>query len=176
VRRPELEHIIRAGGAITGCRTLIILGSQAILGAFPDAPPELLRSVEADCYPQDDPSLADLIDGSIGELSPFHETFGYYAHGVGPETAALPAKWEERLVRIESEQTGGTAGLCLSPADLAVSKLISGREKDLDYVRTMVRTGLVSPEMLASLRAELTTDRAMLLTRRLASCFPGPPV
>ncbi len=34
---------------------------------------------------------ADLIDGSIGELSPFHETFGYYAHGLGPETAALPA-------------------------------------------------------------------------------------
>ncbi len=27
-------------------------------------------------------------------------TFGYYAHGVGPETAKAPAGWEQRLVRV----------------------------------------------------------------------------
>jgi hypothetical protein len=47
----------------------------------------LLTSQEADIYPLGDPAKSDLIDGTIGELSPFHETFGYYAHGVGPETA-----------------------------------------------------------------------------------------
>lgn len=31
-----------------------------------------------------------MIDGSIGELSPFHETFGYYAQGVDETTAVLP--------------------------------------------------------------------------------------
>jgi hypothetical protein len=34
------------------------------------------------------PDRADLIDGTIGELSPFHATYGYYAHGVGESTAA----------------------------------------------------------------------------------------
>jgi hypothetical protein len=77
----QLEHILRACGSIAGCREIIVIGSQALLASHPDAPEELLRSVEVDCYPLDDPAKADLIDGSIGELSPFHETFGYYAHG-----------------------------------------------------------------------------------------------
>jgi hypothetical protein len=47
--------------------------------------------MEADYFPVDHPERADLIDGSIGELSPFHGTFGYYAHGVGPETALRPS-------------------------------------------------------------------------------------
>jgi len=50
----------------------------------------------------DAPEKADIIDGCIGELSPFHETFGYYAHGIGPETAVLPAKWKTRLVHRRS--------------------------------------------------------------------------
>ena len=68
---------------------------------------------------------------SPDRLSPFHETFGYYAHGVGPETAMLPSGWRERVIRFESEHTGGTVGLCLAPEDLAVSKLLAGREKEL---------------------------------------------
>lgn len=109
----QLEHILRACGSLAGCREIIVIGSQALLASHPDAPEELLRSMEVDCYPLDDPAKADLIDGSIGELSPFHETFGYYAHGIGPETATLPMGWKARVVRLESENTGGTIGLCL---------------------------------------------------------------
>ena len=90
MRRSELEHVIRAAGAIAGVREVVIIGSQAILGQHPDAPEELLTSIDVDIYPPDDLQRAALIDGSIGELSPFHEQFGYYAHGVGPETAQLP--------------------------------------------------------------------------------------
>ena len=45
----------------------------------------MLRSPELDIYPPRAPELADLIDGSIGEGSPFRGTFGYYAQGVGHE-------------------------------------------------------------------------------------------
>jgi hypothetical protein len=86
----QLEHVLRACGSIAESREIVVIGSQALLASHHDAPEELLRSVEVDCYPLNDPAKADLIDGSIGELSPFHETFGYYAHGVGPETAAEP--------------------------------------------------------------------------------------
>jgi hypothetical protein len=40
--RGELEHVLRAAGAITGVSRWVVVGSQAILGAWPDAPPELL--------------------------------------------------------------------------------------------------------------------------------------
>src|SRR5205807_7298032 len=97
MRRRDLEHLIRAAGSIADAHELIIIGSQAILGSFPDPPPELTVSQEADLYPADAPEKADLVDGSIGEKSPFHETFGYYAHGVAPETAVLPSNWKSRL-------------------------------------------------------------------------------
>jgi hypothetical protein len=90
MRRTELEHIIRAAGSIADSRQIVILGSQAILASFLDAPAELTVSQEADTYPLDSPEKADLIDGSIGEKSPFHETFGYDAHGVAPGTGSFP--------------------------------------------------------------------------------------
>src|SRR5438876_11294830 len=134
MKRPDLEHIIRAAGSIADARQIVIIGSQAILASFPNAPAELTISQEADAYPLESPEKADLIDGSIGEKSPFHETFGYYAHGVGPETAVLPRNWRSRLVPVRNENTRGVTGLCLSPADLAVSKLAAGRENDLQFV------------------------------------------
>lgn len=69
--RAQLEHIIRAAGAIADTQDLVVIGSQAVLGQFPDAPEELLVSNEADVFPRGDPGRSDLIDGSIGEGSPF---------------------------------------------------------------------------------------------------------
>ena len=170
MQRKELEHVIRAAGSIAEADELIILGSMAILGAYPDAPEELLISREVDTYPGAVPERADLIDGSIGELSPFHEQFGYYAHGVGPETADLPAGWKERLVAVSNENTGGITGLCLHPADLAISKMIAGREKDLDYVGILLKQGLVDEDEIRSLLQELSqdqVDRVESLLKRL---------
>ena len=99
MQRFQLEHIIRAAAGITGAPELVVVGSQAVLGQFPNAPDELLVSIEADVFSLRSPEDSDLIDGSIGEGSPFHQTFGYYAHGVGAETAVLPEGWREnRLV------------------------------------------------------------------------------
>ena len=94
MRRSELEHLIRAAGRIAGERELIVIGSQSVLGQFPDAPVALLMSMEVDIYPREHPELADKVDGAIGEGSAFHTTYGYYAQGVGPETATLPKGWQ----------------------------------------------------------------------------------
>lgn len=93
MNRQELEHIIRAAAGITGENEFIVIGSQSILGKHPDAPRSLRQSMEADIYPRQRPELAELISGAIGEYSSFHNTFKYYADGVGPETALLPAGW-----------------------------------------------------------------------------------
>lgn len=144
MKRADLEHVLRAAAALTDQREFIVIGSQAILGARPDAPDILLRSMEADLYPRARPELAEVIDGAIGELSPFHQTFGYYAQGVGPETAVLPRGWADRLHRVETPNTGGGAGLCLDPVDLAVAKLIAGREKDGEFVEALLDSELVA--------------------------------
>ena len=143
MKRSELEHLIRAAAAVTDQCEIVVLRSQSILGAAPDAPAVLLQSREADCYPLHRPDLADVIDGAIGELSPFDERFGYYAQGVGPETAILPPGWEGRLVKIQNENTDLKIGYCLEPHDLAASKLAAGRDKDWPFGEAMLRHGIV---------------------------------
>ena len=66
--RQQLEHIIRAAAAITKQDNLVIIGSQAILGQHPDAPEELLVSMEADIYAPDAPERSDYIDGALPSL------------------------------------------------------------------------------------------------------------
>ena len=163
----HLEHILRASAAISKCRDFVIVGSQAIVASFPNAPAALLVSMEADIYPLDKPELADLVDGSIGEKSDFHNTFGYYARGVAPETAILPAGWQSRLVKLETPNTGGAVGWCLSPADIAISKLAAGREKDLDYVAVLLSSGCVRAEEVEALIPGLPEATAELVTARL---------
>ncbi|HKS92124.1 MAG TPA: DUF6036 family nucleotidyltransferase [Tepidiformaceae bacterium] len=152
--RSELEHLIRAAGAIAEDSEIVVIGSQSILGQFPDAPRALLKSAEADVYPRHYPERADLIDGSIGEGSSFHETFGYYAQGVGEETATLPKGWQSRVVRISNANTAGTTGLCLEVHDLAISKYAAGREKDLDFTRELARHGMTNERVLLERLAE----------------------
>jgi hypothetical protein len=146
--RSELEHLIRASGAIADDVELIIIGSQSILAQFPEAPATLRVSMETDLYPRNKPELADLVDGSIGEGSYFHEQYGYYAQGVGPNTAVLPAGWENRLARIDNENTNGIAGLCLDVHDLAISKYIAGRPKDREFTRELARQTMTKRQTL----------------------------
>lgn len=138
MKRHELEHVIRASAAITGADEFVVVGSQAILGQFPRAPSALTASVEADIFSLRSMEDADLIDGSIGGGSPFHQTFGDYAHGISAETVVLHAGWGDRVVSVRNENTRDATGLCLEVHDLAVSKLVAGREKDMAFVKALL--------------------------------------
>lgn len=148
MKRTALEHIIRAAADIADDDEIIVIGSQSILGQYPNAPDELCVSNEADVYPKNKPERWELIDGSIGELSPFHETFGYYAQGVEEGTATLPAGWQERIVSISNRNTRGAVGLCLEVHDLLISKYVAGREKDQRFIEAAIRHGLVQRDLL----------------------------
>lgn len=80
MRRDQLEHAIRTACQITNQDEVIVIGSQAILGTYPEYElPELAtRSMEVDILPITDDNnvtmeLADLIVGVAGELSPFEQ-------------------------------------------------------------------------------------------------------
>jgi len=51
--RAQLEHVIRAAGTIADVGDVVVIGSQALLGEFPDAPAELRASNEADVFPRE---------------------------------------------------------------------------------------------------------------------------
>lgn len=61
MNRTQLEHLIRAAGAIAQDDELVIIGSQAIHGQVAQPPSEALMSMEADVYPRNHPERADLI-------------------------------------------------------------------------------------------------------------------
>jgi Nucleotidyltransferase of unknown function (DUF6036) len=145
MRRAELEHVIRAAAEVAGDNELVIVGSQAILGQFPDAPEAMLMSREADIYPKNHPERSDEIDGSLGDGSYFDASFGYYAHAVGPETAKAPTGWEDRLIPVQSENTGNAIGWCLEVHDLVLSKCVAGRERDWDFAKEALHHRLVDP-------------------------------
>ena len=174
--RAQLEHVIRAAAVVSDDDHVIVFGSQSILGTHPDAPAPLLRSDEADICPRTHPERWDLVDGSIGELSPFHRTFGYYAQGVEMGVATLPAGWEKRLVPVHTEATRGATGWCLEPHDLVIAKLVAGREKDLEFVEVAASAGLLDRATLEARLAatELTASLAELVAARIRRFLGGP--
>ena len=173
MNRAALEHIIRAAAVISGDDEIIVIGSQAVLASFPDAPAVMLLSDEADVYPKNFPERADLIEGSIGELSPFHDTFGYYAKGASEQTASLPLGWQTRLVPLQNPNTRGATGLCLEVHDLVAAKLVAGREKDKVYAAAAIAAKIVDVELLLERIAQIDVDPRLLaaaaaVTRSLA--------
>jgi hypothetical protein len=158
MNRREFEHTIRAAGSILGMNEVLIIGSQALHASHPKRfPKEAERSVEVDIAAMEDPGgrKADLLDGSIGEASMFHETFGYYAQGVTAKTAVLPKNWRKRLVRYETAATRPVVAWCLEIHDLWISKAIAGREKDLEFCAALLKAGAVDPGVLTRRLADV---------------------
>ena len=133
MKREELEHVLRAASQIVEQRDFLVVGSAAILGTYSDEvlPIEASRSEEADLAPYDDPTgeKSAAVEGSLGQLSPFHTMYGYYADGVDFATATPPDGWEERLVPFDPPGADPGRGMCLDPYDLAAAKLAAGRVK-----------------------------------------------
>jgi hypothetical protein len=159
MKRSELEHLIRAPGSIA------------------NDPAALLISAEADLFPRNYPELAELIDGSIGEESPFHELYRYYAQGIGERTAILPHGWRNRLVPVNNPNTVGITGLCLEVHALAISKYVAGREKDLEFTRRLAKYQMTDKETLVKRSSETELSDALhaLVLARIGRDFTSMP-
>lgn len=162
MNREQLEHAIRAACEVSGDNELYIFGSQAILGQFPHADEKLTRSIEVDASPKNKPETVDKIDGALGENSPFHHTHGFYVHGVSIETASLPEGWKERTIKVQDYMDENKIGWCVEAHDLAASKLIAFREKDISFVRTLLVEELVSAEILEERIKVIQTEKVLI--------------
>lgn len=141
----QLLHVLRAAADISGEKSFVIVGSQAVLLLQEALDERLTMSDEVDLYPGNAPEKSEAIDGAIGVLSPFHDEFGYHADGVGPETAVMPQDWIDRATL---HYFGELTAICPELHDLCVSKSVAMREKDAEFVRLLLRDGHIAIDML----------------------------
>jgi len=93
----------------------------------------------------DNEAIAESLQVAAGKDSAFMAEFGYYADILRPAIVeTLPAGWETRLQPV----SGYDNVFALNPYDLALVKLVLGREKDLALLRGMLRLGIVEPAKL----------------------------
>jgi hypothetical protein len=112
--REQLANVLSWVSRIAKTRDVLVYGSQSILGSYSEneLPPEATGSMEVDITFFDDPDddKSSLVDAAIGELSDFHNEYGYYPQGVSITTAVLPEGWRDRLVPYETMRTKPAEG------------------------------------------------------------------
>ena len=73
------------------------------------------------------------INKNFGVFSDFQLEHGFYADVLGLATVVLPTDWRKRLQSLLDEN-GEIVAYCAEIHDIAVSKLIAGREKDFRFL------------------------------------------
>jgi Nucleotidyltransferase of unknown function (DUF6036) len=177
MNRTQLEYAIREVGRRLKLDYFYIIGSAAVFASIPNASETAVtatRDVDVIPAPADTTeadAFADKIDFILGEGSDFDEEFGFYIQGVDHSTPSFaPKNWRERVIPIRS---GGYTGLCMEIHDLTLSKYGAGREKDLEFTRTLVRSGHIQKQTLQERLKEVPADqdRLKLIRARIQADF-----
>ncbi|MDQ2707387.1 MAG: hypothetical protein M3Z25_07015 [Actinomycetota bacterium] len=162
MNREQMAHVLRAACGIVNDPNILVIGSQSLLASYDEEelPDAATASMEVDLAYFDDPddSKADMIDGAIGELSLFHESFGFYAQGVSVRTAVLPNGWRDRVVPWSTNETGQSRAAFLEPHDCVVSKLVAHRAKDKAFTEALLHARLIDSTTLRRRIDELPDD------------------
>jgi len=172
MKKQQVDHVLRAAGRITGEKQFVIIGSQALHGKYPDLADDIVSSAEVDLIAKGNFERTEWLN-AIGQDSPFHEQFGYYADPVDEGTAVLPAGWRGRLVNLPPGDTEGVRGLCLDPHDLVISNYVARRDKDFVFNRELARRRLVAPERLLDLlsKTPVSSETKERIARDIAEDF-----
>ncbi|MDM8522938.1 hypothetical protein QUF80_06150 [Desulfococcaceae bacterium HSG8] len=104
----QFFHIARASCAVADVEYVVVFGSNAILPWLNDlgirdmrqfiTPEDVSRELDLCVGDGRDDRLNTLVDGTIGELSQFDETFGIYAHPNPVEGLFhAPSSWQKRI-------------------------------------------------------------------------------
>jgi hypothetical protein len=176
MRLPFLTHLLDSVRAIARPRRIVVLGSSSLLPQFPElgeSGQPLEVSLDADLLldPVNE-TIANMLKDAVGEESGFQQQHGYFADILRPTIAeALPAGWESRLHPV----SGYDAVFALDPYDLALVKLMVGREKDLELLRSLLRLGIVEPARLRQhyQQTPLGEREAVIAGRNLTEVLEG---
>lgn len=141
----SLQHLVRSVRTLAEDCQVVVLGSASLLASFPemgDGTEPLAATYDADLCPQPfDETTALMIHESLGESGAFHLRHGYHVDVLRDSIfETLPHGWRERLVPVP----GCDSAAALEPHDLAATKLLVGRAKDIALVRHLASAGRLS--------------------------------
>lgn len=161
----SLQHLVRSVRTLAEDREVIVLGSASLLASFPelgDASEPLTATYDADLCPQPfDETTALMIHESLGESGAFHLRHGYHADVLRDSIfETLPPGWRERLVPVP----GCDGAASLEPHDLAATKLLVGREKDISLVRHLATTGRLSRQLVEQRLDSIPKAERLIIT------------
>lgn len=142
----DLDRAVRAIAQHFQADTVVIIGSQAVLMDWPNAPELLRSSGEIDAYPENSRAwemshpgdiASEEINALFGWGSHFHEAHGFYIDGVDDATARLPRLWRERALHRPVAAYGRTV-TAIAPErhDLAAAKMHRLDPKDVAFLET----------------------------------------
>ena len=148
VLRSDLIKLINDFKVASGDDPPIIVGSQSFYAHTNSLPDIARRSIECDfMLSSANFSKRPIIDTSIGILSDYSVENGFYADALGLASVVLPDGWRERLAEFKDDQ-GAVIALCADRHDVAVSKLIAGRDKDLEFLSSAISSDLIDIDQL----------------------------
>jgi hypothetical protein len=147
----DLQRVVRALAREFKTDTVFIIGSQAILMSWADAPGVMRASPEIDAYPANarmweiaegdrgdgiPREASEHIDGLFGSGSLFHRTHGFFIDGTDENTAKLPKGWNSRAI-VRRLDVDGRIVRAVAPTaeDIIVSKLARLDDKDKGFVQ-----------------------------------------
>jgi len=127
--------LVRQIKTIAPEETPIIVGSQAAHAVARFLPEIVQQSIECDfLFASGKTETRVEVNKKLGVFSAFQLEHGFYADALGLATVVLPTGWRERLQPL-ADENGKVIAFCAEIHDVAVSKLIAGREKDFLFLK-----------------------------------------
>jgi hypothetical protein len=144
VRKSDLFELVRQIGKIAADEKPIIVGSQAAHAVAENLPDIAKKSIECDfLFFGGKSETRTAVNKKLGVFSNFQLENGFYADALGLATVVLPTDWQKRLQPLSNEN-GEIIAYCAEIHDVAVSKLIAGREKDFEFLSDAFRLEIIS--------------------------------
>ena len=150
MRKSDLFDLIADIKSLSPDETLIIVGSQAAYAVTNYLPEIARRSIECDfLFAGGRANVREKVNKEFGVLTEYQDEHGYYADAVGLATIVLPEGWDKRLKPLHDDN-GNLVANCIDLYDVAASKLIAGRSKDLEYLESILASELITVEEFIS--------------------------
>ncbi len=167
MQKRQLFDLISRVSELTDIAEPIIVGSQSLFAITDSVPSIVSRSIEADfLLGPHGPEVMHKVGASLGMRSEFFDRQGYYADPLGMATVVLVPGWQDRLQPLKDE-AGQTVAHCLEIYDLAVSKLMAGRDKDMIFLCSLLdgRMMMMAPLMQRTEMVKETAYEGALIPR-----------
>ncbi len=163
MRKEELFEAILKAAERVGATDWVVIGSQAVHGALPNAPiSRVERSDDADAFPVDyEEWMYEPLHYELGFDSDFNKETGYYFEVVRPTMPRLPKGWEQRIKTDtigEINVRGSNRPVAVSFPDLhdlLAAKLSVKRPRDTAFFRQIYRLGVVDQTLLLQRLADV---------------------